>query len=131
MGNVFGWEDLEEQCSINSGSVESKDPCNVMFLFLLFPSVRLCAFTIPRYWRAQNQARGINRGEIHSEASPSAMNDSTPSRGSDPIPEPFNWGDQYMAETPTTIEAFIAILEIDLLWEFEAMMGRPLFPNPF
>ena len=36
-----------------------------------------------------------------------------------------------MAETPTAIEAFIAILEIDLLREFETLMGRPFLSNPF
>ena len=36
-----------------------------------------------------------------------------------------------MAEMPMAIEAFMAILEIDLLWDFEAMMGFPLLPNPF
>ena len=59
------------------------------------------------------------------------MNDSTPSRGDDLIVEPFNWGDEYMAEMPMAIEEFITILEIDLLWEFEAMMGHPLLLNPF
>ena len=54
--------------------------------------------------------RGTNRGEIHNEASPSFMTDSMPLRGDDPIVEPFNWGDQYMAEMPMAIEAFISIL---------------------
>ena len=36
-----------------------------------------------------------------------------------------------MAETPTAVEAFIAIMDIDLLQEFEALMGCPLLPNPF
>ena len=44
---------------------------------------------------------------------------------------PFNSGDQYMAETPTIVEAFIAIREIDLLREFETIMGCPLIPSPF
>ena len=44
---------------------------------------------------------------------------------------PFNWGDQYMSEMPTTVEAFIAIMEIDLLREFESLMGFPLIPSPF
>ena len=130
-GNVCGWENMEEQSSINSSLEESKVPNKALFLFLLLPSLHLCAFTMSCLWRAQNQARGPNRGESHNEASPTTMNDSTPSRGGESIEKPFNWGDQYMAETPTAIEAFIAILEIDLLWEFEAMMGRPLLPNPF
>ena len=54
-----------------------------------------------------------------------------PSIGEDPVPEPFSWGDQYMEETPNTIEAFIAILEIDLLREFETLMGTPLLSNLF
>ena len=36
-----------------------------------------------------------------------------------------------MAEIPTAIEAFIAIMEIDLLQEFETLMVCPLIPNPF
>ena len=36
-----------------------------------------------------------------------------------------------MAETPTAIEAFIAIKEIHILREFEDLMGRPLMINPF
>ena len=52
LDNVYGREDSEEQCSINLGSMEIKDPCNVMLLFLLFPSFRLCAFTMSCYWRA-------------------------------------------------------------------------------
>ena len=113
------------------GAILYKDSCKVLFLFLSFPSGHLCAFTMPRYWRAQNRVRGTNKGESHSEASLSCMNDSMPSRGDDPVSEPFNWGDQYVAKMPTAIEAFIAILEIDLLREFEALVGRPLLPNPF
>ena len=36
-----------------------------------------------------------------------------------------------MEEMPTAIEAFIAILEIDLLQEYEALMGWPFLSNPF
>ena len=45
--------------------------------------------------------------------------------------DPFNWGDQYMSETTMAVKAFIAIMEIDLLREFETLMGCPLIPNPF
>ena len=48
-----------------------------------------------------------------------------------PNADPFNWGDQYMSETPTAVEVFIAIMEIDLLREFEMLMGYPLIPNIF
>ena len=51
------------------------------------------------------------------------MHDSTPSRSDYPVSYPFSWGNQYMAEMPTVIEDFISILEIDLLQEFEDMMG--------
>ena len=36
-----------------------------------------------------------------------------------------------MAKTSTTIEAYIAIKEIDLLREYEALMDHPLNINPF
>ena len=36
-----------------------------------------------------------------------------------------------MSEMPTAVEEFIAIMEIDLLREFEMIMGCPLIPNPF
>ena len=44
---------------------------------------------------------------------------------------PFNWGDQYLSETHPAVDACIAIMEIDLLREFETIMGCPLVPNPF
>ena len=54
-----------------------------------------------------------------------------PQEGGVPDATPFNWGDRYMAETPTTVEAFIAIREIDLLHEFETIMGCTLIPSLF
>ena len=36
-----------------------------------------------------------------------------------------------MSEIPTMVEAFIAIMEIDLLREFEMLMGCPLIPISF
>ena len=103
MEHVCGGEESEGRCSINLGSLESKDLSKVSILFLVFPRISLCAITMPCYWRARNRSRGNNIGEIHSEASPSSMHDSIPSRGGDPVSKPFNWGDQYMAEKPTTI----------------------------
>ena len=41
MENVCGHEDLEDQCSLNSGFVERKDPSKVSILFLLFPEICL------------------------------------------------------------------------------------------
>ena len=51
--------------------------------------------------------------------------------GEDTMPKPFSWGDQVMAEIPTAIKAFIAILKIDLLQEYAALMGWHLLSNPF
>ena len=61
---------------------------------------------------------------------PNPRND-IPSIEEDSTPRSFNWGDRYIAETPTTIDAFIAIKELDLLREYETLMGRPLTINPF
>ena len=36
-----------------------------------------------------------------------------------------------MAETPAGVEAYIAIKELDLLMEYETLMGWPLTLNPF
>ena len=36
-----------------------------------------------------------------------------------------------MAETPAAVEAYIAMKELDLLMEYETLMGRPLVINPF
>ena len=49
----------------------------------------------------------------------------------EPTPRYFNWGDQYMAETAMAIKAYIAMKELDLLREYETLMGRPLVINPF
>ena len=49
----------------------------------------------------------------------------------EPTPLSFNWGDQYMAETPMAIKAYIAMKELDLLREYETLLGWPLALNPF
>ena len=36
-----------------------------------------------------------------------------------------------MFEMPMMVEAFIAIMDIDLIREFETLMGFALIPNPF
>ena len=112
-------------------SQESKDLFKFMFILLLLPIGFSCDCTIPRLCRARARARGPNWGGNPSDASPSGEEDSTPHDRGIPTAAPFNWGDQYMAETPTAIEAFIAIMEIDLLRDFEALMGCPLLSNPF
>ena len=75
--------------------------------------------------------RSHNCGSNLSDALADAEAEPLPQARGIPGAVPFNWGDQYLFETPTTVDAFIAIMEIDLLNEFEAIMGCPLVPNPY
>ena len=93
-------------------------------LFLSSDHLKDCA--MPRLWRVRSRARVHNRGSNFSEASGDAEVEPTPQTTA-----PFNWGDQYLSETPPAIDAYIVIMEIDLLREFESIMGCPLIPNPF
>ena len=110
---------------------EPMDLSNSMFSLLLLSSVFLSDCTMFRVWRARSTAHGPNHGGHPSKAFPSHEEDSMSHYKGILDAAPFSWGDQYMVETPTAIEAFIAILEIDLLREYEALMGRPLLSNPF
>ena len=47
------------------------------------------------------------------------------------VPLAFNWGAQYMVETPAPIESQIVKKEISLLREYESHQGSPLVSNPF
>ena len=107
------------------------DLSNSMFSLLLLPSVFLSDCTMLRVWRARSRAHGPNHGGNPSEAFPSLEEDSMSHYRGIMDAAPFNWGYQYMVETPIAIEAFIVIMEIDLLQEFKTLMGFPLIPNPF
>ena len=110
---------------------EPMDLSNSMFSLLLLSSVFLSDCTMFRVWRAWSTAHGPNHGGHPSKAFPSHEEDSMSHYRGILDASPFNWGDQYMAETPILIEVFIVIMEIDLLQEFEILMGFPLIPNPF
>ena len=77
-GIFCGREILAEEGLIYLESEECKASNKALFMLLLFPSGRLCAFIMSRLWRAQNRARGPNRGISLNGASPSDADDSTP-----------------------------------------------------
>ena len=110
---------------------ESKALFKTLFIILLLPTGRVSFFIMPWLWRARTRAQGSNWGVNPSDASPSDANESFPLGKGFSSTVPFNWGNHYLVEMPTAIEAFIAIMEINLLREFETMMGFPLLPNPF
>ena len=119
------------QTSVEDFPIYTLSPEDMLIYIYLFPLLFLSFDprkdgAMPRLWRVRSRARDHNRGSNLSEASADAEADPTPQTAA-----PFNWGDQYLSETPSTVDAYIAIMEIDLLREFETIMGCPLVPNPF
>ena len=107
-------------------STEALLTSNSLLSFQFLSSAYLKDCAMPRLWRVRSRARGHNQGRNLNEASADVE--------VYPIPQaaiPFNWGDKYLSKTPTTVDSYIAIMEIDLLREFETIMGCHLVPNPF
>ena len=112
-------------------STEALLTSNSLFSFQFLSSAYLKDCAMPRLWRVRSRVRGHNRGRNLSDAFADVEAEPLPQARGIPGVVPFNWGDQYLSKTPMAVDAFIAIMEIDLLRDFESIMRCPLIPSPF
>ena len=106
----------------NRGCLSSQAILNSLLCVSLFSRYSLLWAIMAQQWRVRRcqGVRGRTKGGNIPQASSSA---SIPLTDDNPSPLSFNWGAQYMAETPPMVEAQIVVKESELLREYENHQG--------